>query len=159
MEDRVIAHGGSRPKPPGELRNPLLRRHGAAVAEASLARIYETWPEFRERYGERGRQLTAEDNHWHLNFLDAALALGDPSHFHRYAEWLVRFLGPRGLTHEHIAGAFGFLADGLDGADCPSDLEAHRRLMVDLLREAAWRVLANRVPPATGPAPAPAPSA
>src|SRR5215210_6726079 len=128
---RVLSHGGTRPRPPEELRSPLLRAQGAAVAASCLRRIDEAWPDLAARYGERGRQLTAEDNLWHLNFLDAAVALGDDAHFERYADWLVRFLGPRGLDPHHVAGAFGFLAEALAQADCPPELQEHRR---DLIR-------------------------
>ena len=68
------AHGGTRPRPYGLLRSPLLRAHGAALAEASFRRNYDTWPELFEQYGERGRQYTAEDNAWHLDFLDASVS-------------------------------------------------------------------------------------
>lgn len=137
------SHGGTRPKPPGELRSPVLRLVGEDVAEACVTRIYATWPELLDRYGERGRQFTAEDNHWHLNFLDAAIALRDPGHFHRYADWLVRFLGPRGLGPDHVAGAFGFLADGLAAAEIPPEHDEARRALVQLLHETQARVLAS----------------
>lgn len=137
----VYNGGGTKPKTPSELRSPVLRRVGAGVAEACAERLYATWPGLVERYGERGRRFTAEDNLWHLNFLDVAVTLDDPGHFERYANWLVRFLGPRGLTPDHIAGAFGFLADGLADAECPAAHEAHRQSLVDLLRLTSEHVL------------------
>src|ERR1700677_1043414 len=100
-----LLHGGTRPKPPTELRSPVLRAFGEVIAKACVGRIYATWPDLLDRYGERGRQFTAEDNIWHLNFLDAAIALGDPEYFCRYATWLVEFFAPRGLGPEHVAGA------------------------------------------------------
>jgi hypothetical protein len=157
---RVLPHGGTRPRPTEELRSPLLRAQGAAVAAFSLRQIDEAWPDLAVRYGERGRQLTAEDNLWHLNFLDAAVALGDDAHFERYADWLVRFLGPRGLNAHHVAGAFGFLAEGLARADCPAELEEHRRALIRLLRRAGEWVLgqgADGVVAQEPPGPAPPP--
>jgi hypothetical protein len=135
-----IPHGGTRPRPPEELRSPVLRRLGAEVAAASFARIEQAFPELAERYGERGRSLTAEDNLWHLTFLDAAFALGDPSHFDRYADWLVPFLVARGLVPRHVSGAFGFLADALEAADVPEAELRHRRELVEVLRTTAARI-------------------
>ena len=138
--DAVIPHGGTRPRPTSELRSPVLRRHGLAIAASSYDRIYAAWPDLAARYGERGRQLTAEDNLWHLNFLDAAILLGDSAHFHRYADWLQSFLLPRGLIHAHISGAFRFLADAIEALDVPADEQAHRDELVGLLRDTADRV-------------------
>jgi hypothetical protein len=135
-----IPHGGTRPKPPEELRSPVLRRLGAEAAAASFARIEQAWPELMERYGERGRRLTAEDNLWHLNFLDAAMSLGDPSLFDRYADWLVAFLVARGLVPRHVSGAFGFLADALESAEVPEAERPHRSDLVEVLRTAAARI-------------------
>ena len=99
------------------------------------------------RHDERGRRFTAEDNLWHLNFLDAAVAMDNPGHFEPYADWLVLFLGPRGLTPDHVAAAFGFLADGLADAECPADQESHRRSLVNLLRLTSGHVLASGAAP------------
>ena len=137
----VIPHGGTRPKPPSELRSPVLRRCGAAAAESSYRRIYETWPEMAGRYGERGKSLTAEDNFWHLNFLDSATHLGDPAHFDRYADWLLSFLTPRGMGPHHIAGAFGFLADAIGSAEIEPGEEDHRRTLVSTLSDTASRLM------------------
>ena len=136
-----LPHGGTRPKPPAELRSPVLRAFGVAIAEACVRRIYAAWPDLLDRHGERGRRFTAEDNFWHLNFLDAAVALGDPEHFRGYATWLVEFFAPRGLGPEHVAGAFRFLAEGLAAADVPPEQEGHRRELIEVLRETQARIL------------------
>lgn len=136
-----IDGSGTRPRMPQELRSPVLRAHGAAAAASCFARIEETWPELRERYGERGRSFTAEDNLWHLNFLDLAVTLGDPGRFDRYTDWLVEFLVARGLVPEHVAGAYEFLAESLESADCPADQQAERRTLVELLHRGAARAL------------------
>jgi hypothetical protein len=130
----------------------VLRAFGAAIAKACVGQIYATWPDLLERYGERGRHLTAEDNVWHLNFLDASVALGDPEHFRRYATWLVEFFAPRGLGPEHVAGAFRFLADGLAAADVPVEHEGQRRELIEVLRETRARILAPAVASVSGAA-------
>jgi hypothetical protein len=143
MDERsVYSSGGTKPKTPSELCSPVLRAVGAEVADACVERLYQAYPELAERYGERGRRLTAEDNLWHLTFLDAAVAMDDPGRFHRYADWLVRFLGPRGLTSDHVARAFTFLGEGLAFAECLAVHEVHRQILVDLLRLTSEHVLA-----------------
>ena len=87
-------HGGTRPNPPSELRSPVLRAFGGAIAEACVSRIYATWPDLLDRYGERGREFTTEDNFWHLNFLDAAVALDDPRAFPSVCDLAGRVLRP-----------------------------------------------------------------
>jgi hypothetical protein len=91
------------------------------------------------RFGERGRRLSVEDCHWHLNYLDAAHAVGDPAHFYRYVEWLSRFLTTRGVPGAPVAASFGYLAEAFETVDCPPDLEAHRRLLIEALQEGSRR--------------------
>jgi hypothetical protein len=110
------------------------------VVESCVARLYESWPELETRFGDHGRALTAEDCHWHLNYLDVALSLGDLASFHRYVEWLVRFLTPRGVEPSMIAGALVGLADALDEVGITSDLEGHRRMLVEVLRREAGQL-------------------
>lgn len=139
MTDQI---GGEHPMSPAKLRSPLLRRHGRAVAASCFRRCYETWPELDARFGERGRQHTAEDNFWHLEHLDAAVAAGDPRIFADYADWLAALLEARGIGREQVAGAFGFLAEAIEGAECPASQERHRAALVAILRENQARVLA-----------------
>ncbi len=103
------------------------------MATHAYRRIYETWPEMDEQYGVRGRHFTAEDNVWHLNYLDMALALNDPSRFDSYADWLVDFLRPRGMEVGHVAGAFAFLAEALRGVVVAAEEEPSRERLLGLL--------------------------
>jgi hypothetical protein len=121
------------------------------VAASSFERLYATWPELDERYGERGRHHTAEDNLWHLDHLDEAVAAGDPELFAHYTDWLVGLMLPRGLMREHVAGAYGFLADALERVECPRSQESHRRELVDTLRINQARVLGETRPAGSGP--------
>jgi hypothetical protein len=135
MNERTSTHGGERPKSPAELRSPLLQRHGSDLVTTAIDRLSDSSdllaaPEV----------LRAEDLQWHLSFLDAALATGEPSQFLQYAEWVVRFLSTRGVGGPLVAESFDYLADGLGSLPCPVDLEAHRRLQVDTLRKAARMV-------------------
>ena len=128
-----LPHGGTRPKPPTELRSPVLRAFGGAIAEACVRRIYATWPDLLDRYGERGRQLTAEDNFWHLNFLDAAVSLGEPERFRRYATWLVEFFAPRGLGPRACRRGLRVPRRGAGRRGCPPEQEGHRRELIEIL--------------------------
>ncbi len=136
----VIPEGGTKPRPCSELRSPILRDHGDQIAAESLERIYQTWPEMTARYGQRGRNLTAQDQLWHLNYLDTAAALNNPKHLYHYADWLVRFLSLRGLHAEHIAGAFGFLAEGITRLTIPPEHQGHRTQLLTLLENVQQRL-------------------
>ncbi|HEX8204262.1 MAG TPA: hypothetical protein VF590_27540 [Isosphaeraceae bacterium] len=135
------SEGGERPLHPSRLSSPLLRARGGAVARYCFAKCYETWPDLNQRHGARGRHYAAQDNYWHLEHLDAAVTLDSPKIFEDYADWLVGLLLARGLEREHVAGTFGFLAEGLERVECPAELLGHRREIVALLRDNAARIL------------------
>jgi hypothetical protein len=141
--------GGEQPLPPSKLRSRTLRRHGRKAAAHCVRRCYETWPWLHERYGARGRQHVAADAFWHLEHLDAAVAAGEPRVFADYAGWLAGLLEARGIGRDQVAGAFGFLAEALEGAACPASQEAHRQALIAILRDNQAFVLV--------PAPAPQP--
>jgi hypothetical protein len=142
--------GGERPLPPSKLRSPLLQAHGRQLAADCFRRCFETWPELDERYGARGRQHAAEDAFWHLEHLDAAVAAGSPRIFADYADWLAGLLEARGIGREQVAGAFGFLAEGIEGVDCPPNQEGHRRELVSFLRDNQARILRPAQPHRSG---------
>jgi hypothetical protein len=135
---------GTHPLPPSKLQSPVLRKHGKAVAKYCFEQCYATWPELDARYGERGRQYTAEDIFWHLEHLDEAVSAGEPALFACYADWLVGLLVARGLEQVHIAGAFGFLAEALAGVECTARQEGHRRELIAVLRSNQARSMEQR---------------
>jgi hypothetical protein len=141
MIERPFTHGGTRPKAPDELLSSLLRAHGARVIAAAVERIYNTWPELGDRFGAVGRVLTTEDCLWHLGYADAAMAINDPSAFHDYADWLVRFLDSRGVQPRWVAGSFEYLADEIELVPCHPHEDAQRRFLAGLLRETALRII------------------
>lgn len=143
--------GGEQPLPPSKLRSPTLRAQGRKAAAYCLRRCYETWPELDERHGARGRQHTAMDAFWHLEYLDAAVAAVEPRIFSDYADWLTGLLEARGIGREQVAGAFGFLAESLEEAACSATGEAHKRALISILHDNQARLLA------TAPAPPPPP--
>jgi hypothetical protein len=125
------------------LHSPILKRHGHALARYSFDCTYETWPELEERYGERGRHHTAEDNYWHLDYLDSAAHADCPEIFADYTDWLVELLTFRGLDRCHVAGVYGFLSEMLDRVECSPRHEDHRRLLVAILQENRDRLLSE----------------
>jgi hypothetical protein len=133
----------SDPRCPSQLRSPILRNHGHELARYCFERCYETWPELDERYGERGRRHTAQDNYWHLDYLDSAVDATCPEIFSDYTDWLVGLLTFRGLDRAHVAGVYGFLSDALARLECPPRHEGHRRLLIAILHENRDRILAG----------------
>ncbi|MGE5756288.1 MAG: B12-binding domain-containing protein [Planctomycetaceae bacterium] len=140
------SYGGERPVRPDALESPLLRVHGDDVARYCFDHCYATWPGLDERYRARGRHYTAEDNYWHLEHLDAAVASGEEGAFADYADWLVGLLSARGMERAHVAGAFGFLAEALERVGCPPAEEGHRQELIRLLRANQDRI--SGAPPA-----------
>jgi len=134
--------GGESPLPPSRLRSRLLRRLGRVAAAYCVTKCYETWPELGPRYGLRGRQHLTRDAAWHLEHLDEAVDLGEPRLFDDYADWLTALLQARGIGPEQVAGAFGFLADAFEAAECPPKLEAERAVVVAILRDNQLRLTA-----------------
>jgi hypothetical protein len=131
----------SGPRRPYQLHCPILKRHGNDLARYCFDRSYETWPELDERYGERGRHHTAEDNYWHLDYLDTAAHAQCPEIFSDYTDWLVGLLTFRGLDRCHVAGVYGFLSEALDRVECPPQYEDQRRFLLAILRENRERLL------------------
>jgi hypothetical protein len=86
---------------------------GAATSEVLLARkdelasvltdaLYEAHPEFRDRYGDLGREKCLQDMRYTLEHLAPSVALGEPRLFAQYVVWLVDLLRPRGIPPEHV---------------------------------------------------------
>jgi hypothetical protein len=104
------------------LRQELASR-AVALSQRVLDRLYEN-PFWMERYGERGRRFANEDSLHHINYLDQALAAGDPGVFTRYAQWLRTVLVSRGMCTEHLAENFRLLAEAIANDGLPDAGEA-----------------------------------
>lgn len=107
--------GGTHAPRPETYASAYLRSHADALAHDATRRFYETWPQLLERYGERGRQHTYDDQFWHLSTLDAALAAGSPQLFEEYVGWLRGFLAGRGMGDEIAKANFTFFHAAVQG--------------------------------------------
>jgi hypothetical protein len=98
-----------------------LAAHATTLVERAFAALYAN-PFWDARYGERGRRYTAEDSHYHVQYLVEALRGGSPETLVAYARWLQPLLTTRGMCSRHLAENFAYLAEairaeGLDPAD------------------------------------------
>lgn len=128
--------GGTHAPGPERYTSPILRAHGEAIAAAITERFYRTWPELYERYKERGRQHTYEDQFWHLSNLDTAMRLESMPVWLQYVGWLKAFLAGRGMGDE-IAGAnFVWLRECLNEVALESEQEPERKRLLDYVDQA-----------------------
>lgn len=88
-----------------------LSRH--ELVEAAVERVYGRNPPAWERYGARGRELSARDCGFHLDFLVEALELGDPSLFVRYGQWAHVLFSHLGLPPDTMEATLDCLASVL----------------------------------------------
>ena len=89
---------------PYDARQQLCARIEAVreqLVERVLADLYPN-PFWDDRYGQRGRQLCREDNHYHLDFMVASIRLNSPSALADYYKWLQLLLVRRGMCTYHI---------------------------------------------------------
>jgi hypothetical protein len=105
--------GGTHAPRPETYATPYLREHSDFLAHDATRRFYERWPELVERYGERGRQHTYDDQFWHLSTMDAALQAGSPQLFTEYVAWLRGFLAGRGMGDDIAKANFTFFREAL----------------------------------------------
>lgn len=59
--------------------------------------IYDAFPFLWDKFGENGRERTAEDNYHHLDHLETTYQLQDVSFFLDYTDWLNRVLTSRNV--------------------------------------------------------------
>ncbi len=72
------------------------------LARAITAALYEARPDMLATYGETGRAKCLQDMHYNLEHLAAAVAVGAPSLFVRYVDWLVSLLRARGIPPDDV---------------------------------------------------------
>lgn len=73
------------------------------VARAVVEAEYQRHPALWQRFGPSGRKRCSEDALFHLEFLIAALAIGQDSIFVEYVAWVVQLVCSYGIEREHVA--------------------------------------------------------
>jgi hypothetical protein len=117
-----------------------MNRHEALIGQLEAAserlteRVLEEMyadPFWRERFGERADKHGRQDGRFHVQYLQQALAEGDPAVLQNYARWLQQVLTARGMCTLHLAENFERLALAIS-----HEPWADRQAAVDLLRAA-----------------------
>jgi MerR family transcriptional regulator, light-induced transcriptional regulator len=72
--------------------------------------LYARHPGLAQRFAQGGLDTCSEYIHQHLDYLDAALATGEPALFTDYAIWVKLVLNSRGVPSSHLAESFDLLA-------------------------------------------------
>jgi len=98
-----------------------IRSLKPALAEAVTEQFFQRHPDWKERYGERGRQRGIEDASFHLDFLAGAIECGEPAAFESYARWTVGVLEARGIAAHFVAENIEQLSGALRGQLTPEE--------------------------------------
>jgi hypothetical protein len=125
--------GGSLPPAPETYTNAVLRDHGTAIAHETTRLFFAAWPELEQRYGERGRQYTYQDNYWHFATLDTALRHASPEMWTQYVDWLASFIRSRGMDDAITAANFVFFRDLIQALSLHADQEGDRQAVLSYL--------------------------
>ncbi|MCY1053996.1 hypothetical protein [Nannocystis sp. SCPEA4] len=107
-----------------------LEAASARLTERVLAEMYVD-PFWRERFGQRADKHGRQDGRFHVQYLQQALATGEPAVLENYARWLQQVLTARGMCTRHLAENFERLAAAIAEEPWPD-----RQAAVDLLRAA-----------------------
>lgn len=117
-----------------------MSRHAELVAQLEAAsvrlteRVLEEMyvdPFWRERFGQRADKHGRQDGRFHVQYLQQALATGDPAVLENYARWLQQVLTVRGMCTRHLAENFERLAAAIAEEPWPD-----RQAAIDLLQAA-----------------------
>ena len=101
----------------------------ASLAEATVRLMYETHRDMFDRYGDAGVTKCIEDTAYHIEFLHAALEIGDREEFLSYRAWLEELMASLSIPPEDIDRTFHALADTLRAryGDAASEAIAYLR--------------------------------
>lgn len=98
-----------------------LRGLFEVAAERVTERFFAKHPEYEQRFGTRGHELCRQDVRYHMEYLTAALDIGEMLPFCDYVRWVARVLEPRGIPRGHIAESLELLGDFLGEVLPPED--------------------------------------
>jgi methanogenic corrinoid protein MtbC1 len=101
----------------------LIRDQQNMLAKTVVERQYEQQSKFWKKFGERGRELSIRDVHYHLSYLIESVSEQDASLFGRYAEWLTELFTGLGFPKNTVKTTLECLQAELKDA-LPVDLFA-----------------------------------
>lgn len=79
-----------------------LERHKDALVLWVADKLYETHPDWPERFGPKGRRTCEEDIAYHVEFLRTGLLFDSSKQFTEYCQWLNNILLNRGVETTHL---------------------------------------------------------
>ncbi|MCA1321830.1 hypothetical protein LC085_18180 [Bacillus tianshenii] len=85
------------------------------IVEKVVATMYSDFPFLEEKFGEKGKERTIEDNFYHFLYLNTAYKLNDTDTFIDYATWLNSVLVSRGLKTDMIIYNFEKIQECMPG--------------------------------------------
>lgn len=85
------------------------------IVEKVVAAMYKDFPFLEEKFGDKGKERTIEDNFYHFLYLNTAYKLNDTNTFTEYATWLNSVLVSRGLKTEMIIYNFKKIQECMPG--------------------------------------------
>ncbi|PSL44413.1 hypothetical protein B0H94_10823 [Salsuginibacillus halophilus] len=95
------------------------------IVEEVVAGIYKDYPWVWDKFGERGKEKTIEDNYHHLDHLYTAYSTGEAQIFLDYTDWLVTVLTSRGVGVDLIVDNFERLEKSIPGRLPQKEAEAY----------------------------------
>ncbi|WP_339147525.1 MULTISPECIES: hypothetical protein [unclassified Sutcliffiella] len=85
------------------------------IVEKVVNTMYRDFPYLKEKFGEKGKERTIEDNFYHFLYLHTAYKLKDTQTFVEYTIWLNSVLVSRGLKTDVIIYNFEKIKESMPG--------------------------------------------
>ncbi|WP_245840008.1 hypothetical protein [Sutcliffiella horikoshii] len=85
------------------------------IVEKVVVTMYNDFPFLEEKFGEKGKERTIEDNFYHFLYLHTAYKLNDTQTFVDYVMWLNSVLVSRGLKTDMIIYNFEKIQESMVG--------------------------------------------
>ncbi len=112
-----------------------LRSELSILAERITSDIYDSMPELRRRFGEKGYRTSLRDMSYHLEYLIEALELDDASLFTDYIAWTAGVFEHHGLSKELLRYTLTRMQSVLDSREDDEEREAIHRIIEQALSE------------------------
>ena len=99
------------------------------IVHKVVEEIYEAFPFLWEKFGQNGRERTAEDNYHHLDHLETTYNLQDVSFFLDYTDWLNRVLTSRNVGTPIIIDNYQRLKTAITLLEDPEEEAAYQHYL------------------------------